>query len=594
MKAAPKQEGDDEFAKELRLGFEALSQENIHHALKVGQKLVEARPESPQALSLLGRAFLEVGYYHKSMVTLRRAMSVEPENEEHLLLFIKVCSASGRTHKAMYETKKGLTQNPKSLALLLTSAQLHSKLNKTGKALKNYFAALRVASEQGGGKTAGLVIGAGPFEPAQLFEYLWGFIETDGHHLHVARCVSSLATRLGEHSKAEQAIEIGMKHHPNDAFLEAMAIQNLTAKGQLETAFEKAQVAVSRIPEFEEFHISLATVLWVAGRVDAAFNLCNALVAQQPSFLRTLDLAAQILLSVKRYREAVPILHTTARHLARDTVGQSAALTLPSEDFALPCEDLPIDLRSSPGLSLFFLPLLHLVIRTCRNVTFHVAKEHEALFQHVFPGHIVRDNEVDLLGPGIPHSEPLKLEHILPIALRDLWVSSDSTFRPLLFPSFRVDMAARRFGVARSERKIAIEGQVIERLRDQCSPSHSDFIDNVRDRLNVLLFTSDEQQVTEFEYPTTVVTFYEDLAPVLLNFKALIARRGPVAYLAASLGVPTWIVGADDGLPLWHFYNLENPSPIHPALYLLRGTEDVDFEEAVKQAVEGASSLTSD
>lgn len=113
------------------------------------EKLVEAQPQSPEALLALALAYQRDGDSARAAETLNRALALAPARVDLLRARAEVYAALGKYHEAIADLTAALEQEPQNADVLRRRGDFLQQSGQPGAALDDYRAYLALADPQG-------------------------------------------------------------------------------------------------------------------------------------------------------------------------------------------------------------------------------------------------------------------------------------------------------------------------------------------------------------------------------------------------------------------------------------------------------------
>ena len=560
--------GDPAVSRELQEAQRAILSGDLAKALLLATELTKAHPEDAEAWNLLGSVYLRSGQDAQALKLSEKSFALDPRSPKYFTRYVTLSIACGYTTRAISDLEDQLKNNPDSYLFWILHGHALKVQNRMVSASHSYLSALLVATEADGEQFAKTWAVYGPRDLKDLFPLLRAKMPEEGHKLHFARCLAQSAIRQGEFETAAQAIETGKLAHPTDPVIEASEIDLLTATGRAEDAVVVAEQARATHGISEDLTMAHVNALWACRQFSDALELCNATLSEQSNFIRLFELTAFVVLSLGEYARAIDILTQIWQLNHARSEGPMYVPSAPNVDFRTAEHHLWIEFDENDSSSVFFLPLLAHAIETAPSVSVFCSARMRLLLQLLFPGVATVDASTVGRAPLNPRWFPIQFKQLVPYIACEQTEQGTFPSEHCHLPEFRRGIARRKYGLAGDRPNIMIDRSVMaaiggEALHDSChvlDVSCSQFSVSYRSKNG--------------PGPSRDLTEPDQVASLLSACDVVFLGHGPVAYLAAALGCPTWLMGADEGLPKWFMFNQVTPPRLYPNLHLVGRAED--------------------
>ena len=311
----------------------------IDRAARAYRQILDANPDNPHALHLLGVTELQSGHFAEAIDLISRAIARQPNTGAFHLHRAAALRAMRRTDDAIADAERAIVLDPnlaaqgyhvaaqafadggqpqdaydcweRAIAADPEFAEAHLALAAVMDATGNYFyatsqrqyaqdAARRTVEREPESAAARLLLGRALEQGGRLDDAVAEYRAATKllpHDAGVFHALGRALRRQGQSAEASTALRFALRMNPGLADAHAELAALLRSQGRAAEAVESCRAAIALLPARPEFHGQLADALVAAGEVEAAVDAARAAVARDPSLpaLRSIMLRTLLL-----------------------------------------------------------------------------------------------------------------------------------------------------------------------------------------------------------------------------------------------------------------------------------------------------------
>lgn len=293
----------------LSIAMQHHSAGRLSEAESLYQRMLQAEPDQPDALHLLGVISHQVGKNNTAVDYISRALAIQPDHAEAHMNLGNALQALDRFDEAEFSYKKALAIKPVSAEAHYNLANLLQAQGKLEDAMANYHKALALKPDY-----------------AKAYYNLGNALQALGEHRQAVSCYSKAVAitpaypeahnNLGNSLQALERLEEAVSTYTKAFAIKpdyAEAHNNLGNVLQMLGKFDEAVVsydkAISINPEYAEAHNNLGNALQALGTLDKALSNYNKAIALSPENAEAYKNTGNVLQALGKFDEAVAHYH---------------------------------------------------------------------------------------------------------------------------------------------------------------------------------------------------------------------------------------------------------------------------------------------
>jgi len=570
----------------LELGVRHQNGGDFTRAKAIYVQILQADPNQPIALQLLGVTAFQVGEIDIAVEFITKAVTIKPDYDEgHFNLGIAL-KAQGKTDQAIASYRRAVAINP-------DNADAHYNLGNALKDQEQFEAAMT---------SYHLALATNP-----------NFAEAYCNLGYAQQQLKKLDDAVASFQKALTIDPDYAEAHSNLG----LALQDL---GQLDEAVASYRTALGINPEFVEVHSNLGLALQQSGLLDEAMTSYYKALAIDPDHAEAhnnLGLAFQELgmleSAFESYNRALSIVPDSAE--ARNNIGMLQLLTgdfqdgwqnyawrWKTKDTALRprnYEQPQWDGSALAGRTIFIYPEQGLgdVIQFARYLPLLKAQGGKVIFEvprplhRLFEGSGLADNLIEAKQTPPPfdcHAPLLDLPQLLNTTLETIPAKASFPEAPEQLKQQwgeRMDSAeGLRLGIVwagnsdhKNDRNRSIDGELFQLLAE--IPGVSVYSLQVgRDGEAAHLFADNVTDLAPF------LNDFADTAAAMSHLDLIVSADTSVVHLAGALGKPVWTLLPF--MPDWRWLLTRDDTPWYPSMRLFRQQKRGDWNDVLQSVGE--------
>lgn len=279
-------------------------------ALNVAREAVAARPESPDALNLLGQVQLASGDKENALATYKKLVSLAPKSAPALYSLAKAHAAMGDEKATRNALHHALKLQPDYVEAVTSLAALEARTGNHGEALRLARELQKIAPDSPAGlilEGDALIAAKAYAQAAQLYENI--LKGNQDSSLAIKRHLALL--RAGDTRKAEDSLLNWLKTYPQDQVVRAYLAESYIKRKLNRQAIEQYQVLLRTAPDNPNLLNNLANLYREEKDPRALTTAEKAykLRADHPAFADTLG---WILIQQGNIQRGLPLLEKAA------------------------------------------------------------------------------------------------------------------------------------------------------------------------------------------------------------------------------------------------------------------------------------------
>lgn len=256
----------------------------LDEAAAIYEQIMQAHPQQPEAIHLLGVIALQKGQYGMAVELINRAIDLQPRDARFHCNIGQAYAGLGLIEDAINAHRRALNISPDLPEALNNLGNALQQIGRFDEAIEKYQRALRTRPDflEVHNNLGNALKGAG--RVAEAIEAYRKALSIKGDY---ADAWSNLATSLFESDQlnpAVEAIQNAVSLNPDSAEYQNNYASILRKKGDLAGAIAAGQRAVQINDKYMQAHCTLGAVLLDAGQIDASIESIQKAIDIYPQF----------------------------------------------------------------------------------------------------------------------------------------------------------------------------------------------------------------------------------------------------------------------------------------------------------------------